>query len=62
VTLPGDRGKGTAWCSLAGKFRAAGQVFLAGLVACAAKPNGLGQFVIQHEGQWNDVLRIKNAE
>jgi len=62
VALPGDRGKSTAWCSVAGKFRADGQVYLAGLVACAADANGLGQLEIQHEGQWNDVVRIKNVE
>jgi len=59
VTLPGDRGRGTPWCSLAGKFRGGGEPYLAGLVLCAAAPNGLGQFEIQHEGQWNDMLRIK---
>ena len=62
VALPGERGKGTPWCSVAGKFGADGHQFLAGLVACADEPNGLSQFVIQHEGQWNDVLRVKRAE
>lgn len=56
--LPGDKGKGTPWCSVAGKFNAAGEHLLAGLVCCADRPIGLGQIAIAHEGQWNDVLRI----
>jgi len=56
--LPGERGKGTPWCSVAGKFNAGGEMYLAGLVCCADRPNGLGQIAITHEGQWNDVLRI----
>ena len=62
VTLPGDRGKGTPWCSLAGKFRVGEQAYLVGLVVCAAQPNSLGQFEIQHEGKWNDVLRTKDRD
>lgn len=60
ISLPGDRGKGTRWCSVAGKFTAQGTQFLAGLVCCADQPNGLGQFMIEREGQWNDVLRIRS--
>ena len=59
VALPGDRGKGTPWCELAGRFTADGKSFLVGLVCCAAQNNALGQFAIQHEGQWNDVLRLR---
>jgi hypothetical protein len=59
VPLPGDRGKGTPWCALSGRFSALGQSYLAGLVCCAAQSNGLGQYGIQHEGQWNDVLRVR---
>jgi len=59
VSLPGDRGKGTPWCGVAGKFTAAGQPFLAGLICRAADANGLSAIAIQHDGQWNDVLRIK---
>jgi hypothetical protein len=62
VPLPGDRGRGTPWSSLAGKFRAAGQNYLAGVVVRAADDNGLGQFEIQHEGQWHDILRVKAAD
>jgi hypothetical protein len=61
VVLPGDRGRDTCWCSVAGKFRSAGQYYLAGLVACASEANGMGQVEVKQEGQWNDVLRIRNV-
>jgi hypothetical protein len=61
AVLPGDRGRDTPWCSIAGRFRAGGQNYLAGLVLRAAADNALGQFEIQHEGQWNDVLRVRAA-
>lgn len=57
--LPGDRGKGTPWCSVAGKFSIGDENLLAGLVCCAAGPNGLSQVTVEHEGQWLDVLRVK---
>ena len=60
VALPGDRGQDTPWCSAAGKFRAGGCSYLAGIVFCAAESNGLGQFEIRHIGQWNDMLRIRD--
>jgi hypothetical protein len=59
MRLPGDRGRQTPWSSVAGKFRAHATPYLAGLVLCAAQNNSLGQLEIQHEGQWNDVLRIR---
>ena len=59
VALPGDRGKGTPWCSLVGKFTARKQQFLAGIVCCGEGDNALSQYTIQHEGQWNDVLRVR---
>lgn len=59
VGLPGDRGKGTPWCSVAGKFASGGEQYLVGLVFRAASDNGMGQVAIEHEGQWNDVIRIR---
>ena len=58
VALPGDHGQNTPWCSVAGKFNFAGQSFLAGLVCCAAGPNGLSPIVVQ-QGMWLDVLRVR---
>jgi len=60
VALPGERGKGTPWCSVAGKFTAAARQYLIGLVCCGEQENGLAQLVIEHEGRWNDVLRVKS--
>jgi hypothetical protein len=59
VPLPGDRGKGTPWCAVAGRFESDQQALLAGLVCVAEKPNSFGQVAIQNVGQWVDVLRVK---
>jgi hypothetical protein len=59
VPLPGDRGKGSPWCSLVGKFTANQRQFLAGIVCCGNSDNALTQYAIQHEGQWNDILRVR---
>ncbi len=60
VRLPGNRGKGTPWCSAAGRFETDQKQLLAGLVCEAEKPNSLSQITIEHTGQWMDVLRAKN--
>jgi hypothetical protein len=59
VRLPGDRGKGTPWSVIAGRFEAGQQNVLAGVVLCAGAPNSLGQFVIERPGQWLDLLRVR---
>jgi hypothetical protein len=61
LSLPGDHGKGTVWCSLAGKFEAHGQLYLVGLVCCAAAPNGLGEITVEHPGEWLQILRARVA-
>jgi hypothetical protein len=58
VRLPGDRGKGTPWCSIAGKFMARERGYLAGLVLRAAAPNSLGQLTLERDTDWLDALRI----
>jgi hypothetical protein len=58
VGLPGDAGKGTPWCSACGRFEADGTPYLAGLLLCAAKGNSLGQFLVERESQWPDMLRV----
>jgi hypothetical protein len=60
LRLPGDRGKGTPWCSIAGKFETDQTQYLAGLVCRAAAGNSLSQVAIQHAGQWLDVLRVRS--
>jgi hypothetical protein len=61
VRVPGDRGKGTPWCAVAGRFETGNQQLLAGLVCVAGRPNSLSQLTVTHVGQWMDVLRIKNV-
>ena len=61
AALPGDHGKGTPWCSAAGKFEGGGQQFLAGLICCAAGPNSLGEMTVDKPGLWLTVLRVRNA-
>lgn len=59
LELPGNKGQGTPWCGICGRFQAPSGAMLVGLVLCAAKPNGLAQIQVEHEGQWHDVLRIR---
>ena len=59
VPLPGEGGKGTPWCSLAGRVETPGGSVLAGLVLVAEKPNSLGQIAVSQTGQWLDILRVK---
>ena len=61
LPLPGDRGSGTPWCSVAGKFDSGGQQYLAALVCRAEKSNALGQIEIKQPGQWVDVLRVRRV-
>jgi hypothetical protein len=60
VRLPGKRGKGTPWCSVAGRFETEDRQLLAGLVCRADKANSLSQIAIEHSGQWMDILRAKD--
>ena len=57
--LPGQGGKGTPWCSVAGVFRVDNQPVMAGLVLCAGSNLNLGQQIVDNEGKWQDVLRVK---
>ncbi|MBC7855430.1 MAG: hypothetical protein IAF94_18535, partial [Pirellulaceae bacterium] len=59
AALPGDHGKGTPWCSVAGKFEGGGQQYLAGLICCSTGPNSLGEMTVDKPGQWLSVLRVR---
>ena len=59
VPLPGDHGRGTPWCSIAGKVELPVGHFLVGLVCCAAEPNSLGEVIAKHAAGWPDVIRVK---
>jgi hypothetical protein len=61
VRLPGDAGKKTPWCSVAGRFDAGDCQLLAGIVCCAASPNAHSTVIVEHAGQWHDVLRIRRS-
>lgn len=62
VALPGEYGKGTPWCSAAGKFEFADGHLLAGFVCQAEKPNTLSQVIVEHVGKWHDVLRVRKED
>ena len=57
--LPGRRGKGTPWASLAGRCEWEEKNYHIGMIVCAATPNSLGQIVVKHETAWLDVLRVR---
>lgn len=59
TVLPGNKGKGTPWCTVAGRFECGEQKFLVGLLLCAAAPNSLSQIVVEREAQWLDMLRVR---
>lgn len=60
LRLPDDHGKGTPWCSAAGRVDHKGQHYLLGLVLCADRENSLGEITIEHPGHWLDVLRLRD--
>ena len=59
--LPGDAGKDTPWCSAAGVARFQGQPVMVGLLMESAQANSVGQFIVDHETKWLDLIRIKPA-
>jgi len=59
--LPGDRGKQTPWCSVAGRYLDGEVRLLIGVILCAAAPNSLGEFTLDQPTQWMDILRIRRA-
>lgn len=61
TAMPG-KGKGTPWCAAAGKVDNFGTPILVGMIFVAAEPNGLGEILVEHEGKWRDVLRVKSAK
>ena len=61
VKLPGERGVGTPWCSVAGKFKAGGQPYLAGLLCTAGQPNDLNEVAVEDNDQWAQVLEVRRS-
>ncbi len=62
VRLPGDRGRGTPWCSAAGVARYSGRTFLVGMTFYAARANHYSQETINREGDWYRLLRVTIAD
>ena len=61
VSLPGDKGKGSPWCLVAGRISVGNQSYAVGLVLAAAAPNNLSLISVESDHQWLDVLRIRVA-
>jgi hypothetical protein len=61
VKLPGKRGVGTPWCSIAGKFKAGGQLYLTGLLCSAGMPNELSEVAVEDNEQWARVLEVRRS-
>ncbi len=59
VRLPGQGGKRTAWCALAGPSEIDGRSIDVGLVFCAAGNNPMGQEQIQSADAWAEALRVR---
>ena len=57
VPLPGDGGKATPWCSVAGKLE--GEQLLIGMVCCGGQANSLGEVTLSRSTGWLDVLRVR---
>lgn len=57
ASLPGQKGKGTPWCALAGRCEVNGRNLMVGMVLRAEKANNLGQILMEQEYAWPDVLR-----
>ncbi|MBN2022064.1 MAG: hypothetical protein JW809_04660 [Pirellulales bacterium] len=62
VRLPGDHGRKSPWCSVAGVFRVDDHPMMAGLVLCASGANRHAQHIMTDESQWLGVLRIRLDE
>lgn len=62
AALPGEKGVGTEWCAVAGRFDCGGQQYLIGLVCCADEENSLSHIQVDRPQQWLDIFRIREAE
>ena len=60
LALP-DHGRGSCWSAVAGRFAVADSQYLVGMAFTAGKAHGMGEITVQHDGQWFDVLRIKES-
>ena len=61
VPLPGNKGKGTSWCSVAGSIDFHGVGYQLGLVCRTRRPNNLGQYTVEQGKNWLDIARTSGA-
>ena len=59
VRLPGDKGRGTPWCLVAGRTMFGDGSYAVGLALGADSPNNLGLIGVESEHQWLDVVRMR---
>lgn len=60
LVLPGDRGRGTPWCALAGPARGPdGQPFLLGMVLQAGEPLFFSCEPVEYETMWRNILEVR---
>lgn len=60
MLMPGDRGIGTTWSGVAGKFESGQGSMVAGLVFESKEPNSIGQITVERPGMWHDILRVRS--
>ncbi|MFI4876720.1 MAG: hypothetical protein ACIALR_15325 [Blastopirellula sp. JB062] len=61
AALPGEKGVGTPWCAIAGRFESSAQQYLIGLVCCADDANSLSHIQVDRAQQWLDIFRIRDS-
>jgi hypothetical protein len=61
VRLPGDRGKGTPWCSAAGRFKIGNKAYMAGLLMRADRNNNFSETIIGKEHEWLGIMRVRGG-
>lgn len=57
LKLPGDNGKNTQWCGIAGPIETEQGRVMVGLILHADAVNSYGQIEIEHAGQWLSTIR-----
>ena len=60
LALPGDAGRQTKWCSIAGPMSIGVGQMLIGLLCVADDENMLTHYVVKNDGQWRDMIKVKN--
>jgi hypothetical protein len=61
VRIPGERGKDSPWCSVAGRFDAAGMTLMLGIAMRTEKPQSMGCFPVEHSHTWYDMFRVSDG-